>query len=293
MILLFGCKQKPAVENVKRFTSDSAKIAVDESFQPIVEQERYIFTALYDNVHPRILYAPESNVIYMLLNDSVRVAVISRNLTGEELKNLKSKNLNPMVECFAISAVSIIVNGASNDTTITVSELKKMLNGDTKTDINIVFDNPNSGLVSYLKAFSGNKEFKQKNIYALKSNKEVIKYVAAHRDAIGIVDFSWLNEPDADFAGAVDKVKIVSVCDDQSKTLSKEFFSPSQNTLALKQYPLIRNVYIVNCTSFFGLGMKFEAFLTSERGQRIILKSGLLPDSMPSRDIVIEKKIKL
>ena len=160
-----------------------------------------------------------------------------------------------------------------------------MLNGRTKLDKNIVFDNPNSGLVRYLKEFSGNKEFKQKNIYALKSNKEVIKYVSQHPNAIGIVGFSWLNDPDKDYADAVQKVKIVGVMDDVSKAASKQYFTPSQNTLALKQYPLTRNLYILNCTGQFGLGMEFVAFLISDRGQRIILKSGLLPDDIPPREI--------
>jgi phosphate transport system substrate-binding protein len=92
-----------------------------------------------------------------------------------------------------------------------------MLNGTAKTDKSIVFDNPNSSLVRYLKHLSGNKELKQKNIYALSSNKEVIKYVSEHSDAIGITGFSWLNDPDKDYAAAVDKVKIVGVKDENSK----------------------------------------------------------------------------
>ena len=67
-----------------------------------------------------------------------------------------------------------------------------MLHGDTKQDKNIVFDNPNSSLVRYLKDFAGVKDFKQKNIYSLKSDKEVIKYVSTHPNAIGITSFSWL-----------------------------------------------------------------------------------------------------
>jgi phosphate transport system substrate-binding protein len=172
-----------------------------------------------------------------------------------------------------------------------VSEIKKMLNGDTKTDKDIVFDNPNSGLVRYLKELSGNKDFKQKNIYSLKSNKEVIEYVSGHPNAIGITGFSWLNDPEKDYADAVSKVKIVSVKDDISKNSSKQYYSPSQQTLALKQYPLTRNLYILNFTGKLGLGMEFAAFIAGDRGQRIILKSGLLPDEIPGREINIVSKI--
>jgi phosphate transport system substrate-binding protein len=293
MVVLFpGCKQKPKDNRADRFTSDKTKMVVDESFQPIVDEELYIFRALYTNAHPEIVYAPENTAVTLLLEDSLRVAIISRDLNAQEYRVLKTRNLNPIVDRFAIDAVALIVNEASNDTSITVSEIKKMLNGDTKLNKNIVFDNPNSGLVRYLKEFSGNKEFKQKNIYALKSNKEVIRYVSQHPDAIGIVGFSWLNDPDKDYADAVQKVKIVGVEDDLSKTSPKEYFTPSQTTLALKQYPLTRNLYILNCTGKFGLGMEFAAFLRGDRGQRIILKSGLLPDDIPGREITIEHKIR-
>ncbi|WP_428328603.1 PstS family phosphate ABC transporter substrate-binding protein [Mucilaginibacter sp.] len=287
-----GCKQKEKKDNLDRFTNNNAQITVDESFRPIVDEELYVFKAIYNDVKPRIIYGPESTVINLLLEDTVRIAILSRDLTKPEYQELATRNLKPIVNRFAIDAVTLIVNQASNDTTITVSDIKKMLNGNTKQDKNIVFDNPNSGLVRYLKELSGNNDLKQKNIYALKSNKDVIKYVSENPNAIGITGFSWLNDPDKDYADAVAKVKIVSVKDDGAKSKSDQYYAPSQNTLALKQYPLTRNLYILNCTGNFGLGMKFAAFISSDRGQRIILKSGLLPDEIPGREINVVSKIK-
>ena len=272
--------------------NDSAKIAVDESFKPIVDEELYIFKSLYNNVHPRVQYVNENEEVNLLLEDSVGMAVISRDLTKEEYKSIADRHLIPIIDRFAIDAVTLIVNSASADTNMTVTEVKKMLNGDTKQDKNIVFDNPNSSLVRYLKDFTGKTEFKQKNIYSLKSDKEVIQYVSQHPNAIGITSFSWLNDPDKDYAADLDKVKIVSIKDENNKKYPDEYYSPSQNTLALKQYPLTRNLYILNFTGDYGLGMKFDNFLISDRGQRIILKSGLLPDDIPARHINIVKKIK-
>jgi phosphate transport system substrate-binding protein len=292
LVVAQSCQHKVKKNDLDRFTAANAKIVVDESFQPIVDEELYIFTALYHDAHPSVIYAPENTAINLLMQDSVRVAVIARDLTPDEYKVLRSRNLNPIINRFAIDAVTLIVNQASKDTTITVSEIKKMLNGDNKQGKNIVFDNPNSGLVRYLKEFSGNKDLNQKNIYALKSNKEVIKYVSEHPDAIGITGFSWLNDPDKDYAAAVEKVKIVGVKDDVTKNAANEYFTPSQNTLALKQYPLTRNLYILNFTGKMGLGMEFAGFIAGDRGQRIILKSGLLPDEIPGREIVIESKIR-
>jgi phosphate transport system substrate-binding protein len=283
-----ACRQKAKpVEQRDSVVSGTVKIAVDESLQPIVDEEAYVFEHLNPKARPDILYRPENGVLSLLLNDSVRVAFLSRDLTIDEKKILTDRTLPPVVDRFAIDAIALIVNQASNDTLITVNEIKKMLNGQARTTTNIVFDNPNSGLVRYLKQFSGNKDFKQKNIYALKTNEEVIKYVSQHPQAIGITGFGWLNDPDADYADAVKKVKIVAVKDENSKDAPGQYFKPSQNTLALKQYPLTRDLYVVNCTGKMGLGSGFTYFVLGERGQRIILESGILPDSIPEREINI------
>jgi phosphate transport system substrate-binding protein len=227
----------------------------------------------------------------LLLNDSVRVAILARELSADETKILKDRTLPPVVNRFAIDAVALIVNEASTDTLITVNEIKKMLSGSTKTTKNIVFDNANSSITRYLKEFTGNNDIKPKNIYALKTNKEVIRYVSQHPDAIGITGFCWLNDPDEDYADALKKVKIVAVKDENSKEAPKTYFKPSQTTLALKQYPLIRSLFVINSTGKMGLGTGFAYFILSDRGQRIILRSGILPAMIPEREINVKHKL--
>jgi phosphate transport system substrate-binding protein len=288
LMAITSCGQKKAEQKQRETTVEGKTvIAVDESFQPIVDEEAYVFKGLNEGAEVEIVYGTESKVLGLLLNDSVRLAILSRELSAEEKKILDSRTLPPDINRFAIDAITLIVNNASSDTLITVGELKKMLNGQAKTDVNIVFDNPNSSLVRYLKDLSGSKDLKGRNIYALKDNKEVIEYVSSHQNAIGITGFSWLNDPDEDYAKAVKKVKVMAVKDDSKKT---GYFKPSQATLGLKQYPLTRNLYIINSTGKQGLGTGFAYFMLGERGQRIILRSGLLPDSIPGRQINIKKE---
>ena len=284
---IFQSCNRPAAKQ-ESIDAGTANFAVDASCEPIVEQEAYIFESLNKKAKPNIQYRTENEVLRLLLNDTVRLAILSRDLTPSEVKVMNSRTLPPIVNRFAIDAIALIVNQASKDTLITVGDIKKMLNGQAKTDRKIVFDNPNSSLVRYLTDLSGNKEFKQKNIYALKDNKEVIKYVSKNPDAIGITGFSWLSDPDSDYADAVSKVKIVGVKDEASKTWAGDYFWPSQTTMALKQYPLTRGLYVINCTGKMGLGSGFAYFVMSDRGQRIILRSGLLPDSIPPREINIK-----
>jgi phosphate transport system substrate-binding protein len=287
---LTACKQKPKpVAANDHWQSGTAKFAADESFRPVIEQEDYIFTSLHASAKPVISYKNEDDAVRLLLADSVRMVMLSRELDSAEVGELKTRQLIPYTFRFAVDAATVIVNQVSNDTLLTVGEIKKMLTGDAKTAKNIVFDSPGSSLLRYFQQLAGVTQFKPKNIFALKNNKEVIRYVSTHPDAIGITSLSWLEDPDADYADAVKNVKIVAVGDESSKKYAGQYFKPSQSTLYLKQYPLSRDLFIINCTGKMGLGTGFSTFITGDKGQRIVQQSGILPNTMPEREINIKR----
>jgi phosphate transport system substrate-binding protein len=291
LAVFITCRQhaKNFKKNDDTATSGTIQVLADESFKPILDEEAYIFKALYPETKVNFVYKPEKDAVKLYLNDSIRTIILARELTPEEQQTMTQRNLQPEKSRFAIDAIALIVNQQSADTTISVSQIKAALNGKAMTDKDIVFDNPNSSLVRYLKDLSGNSQLNQKHIYALKSNKEVITYVSQHPNAIGIVGFSWLDDPDPDYADAVAKVKIIGVKDENNSKAPNVYFKPSQESLALKQYPLRRGLYTLNSTGRAGLASAFQVFLRGERGQRIILKSGLLPDSIPPRELNITK----
>jgi phosphate transport system substrate-binding protein len=289
---LEACNRKQQGKNyTDTYNSGTLQFVSDESFSPIVDQEVYVFKNDNPSANPQVIYRSEANAVNMLLADSVRFAFLSRELTPAEMSDLAQHNLPATVNKFAVDAVAVIVNKTSADTGITVGEIKEMLRGHTKTGKSVVFDNPGSSLVRYLKELAGVTTFPQKNVYALKTNKDVIKYVSQHPEAIGITGFSWLQDPDKDYADAAAKVKTLAVRDENSKTAPGQYFMPSQTTLALKQYPLQRSLYMVNCTGRKGLGTGLELFIAGDKGQRIILRSGLLPIQIPERNITIHHKL--
>jgi phosphate transport system substrate-binding protein len=50
-----------------------------------------------------------------------------------------------------------------------------------------------------------------------------------------------------------------------------------------KEYPLIRDIWMINKGRKSGLNTGFVLFMTSEIGQTIIQKSGLVPANSPVR----------
>ncbi len=272
-----------------QFTSGNYEFVFDESLSPILDQELYVFKSIYPDAKPDVLYRPENKILDLILNNKARFAVMGRTLNPDEVKLLTNRNLPPQINKVADDAITLIVSRTAPDSVMLLSEVKNLFSKNTKSDKSLVFDSPNSSIINYLKKLSGVNQSEQKNVYALKSSKEVIKYVAEHQNAIGFISYSWLTEPDADYAAAVQKINVVGIKDENAK--SGVYFKPSQSTLALKQYPLSRTIYVVDCTGKVGLGTGFASFLQSERGQKIVLRSGLLPDSLPTRDINIKKEL--
>src|ERR1700744_3706091 len=86
LALFQSCKQKPKVKLPDdKWHSGVAKFAADESFGPIVEQEAYIFSALNKEAKPIITYKSENDAVQLLLDDSVRMVMLSRDLDSNEV----------------------------------------------------------------------------------------------------------------------------------------------------------------------------------------------------------------
>ena len=281
VLFVFACQDK----NKETIIKGKASLFVDESIFPIVEDQQAVFETEYD-AKLKLITKSENEIINSLMNDTVKIAVLPRKLSNNELKAFVAKKINPKMTHFATDAVVFIRNKKSNDTLIALDDVINFMKGNSVNGIKgLVFDNPNSSSVRFISELSGIKVTPQKNIYSFNTNNEVIKYVAENDGMIGVVGINWLTQAPLDMQKNVDAVSVLSV-----KDINKQdYIYPSQDNLAQGKYPLARDLFIINCQGYSGLGMGFASFLGGERGQRIVLKSGLLPVRMPSRKIVIRK----
>jgi phosphate transport system substrate-binding protein len=182
----------------------------------------------------------------------------------------------------------LISNVASNDTLVALSDVLDFMKGKGQGKIKgLVFDNPNSSTVRYMDSLAGLPSIPQKGVFSFGTNNEVIKFVSENAGMIGIVGINWLSQPSPKMQKYVDKVNVVSV-----KGLKEtNYYTPTQNNIAEGKYALARDLYIVNCQGYSGLGMGFASFVAGDIGQRIILKSGLLPVKVPPRKLNVRKEI--
>lgn len=287
LLFVFSC-QKNTADTKDSILEGKATIYVDESIFPIVEDEEIVFETVYKaklNLVPK----SENEIINAIFNDTAKIAILTRNLTQKELSVYKSKKgFQPKITPFAKDAVAFIKNKTTNDSLVALQDIIDFVKGKPVPSIKgLVFDNANSGTARYLSEICGVNVALQKNIYSLKTNEEVIKYVASNNGMIGVIGMNWIFQPPMELESAIDNINVLGV-----KGLNKPgYFFPTQDNLAAGNYPLARSLHIINCQGYSGLGMGFASFIGGERGQRIILKSGLVPQKTPSRNIVIRNTI--
>lgn len=271
-------------EQGESYTFGQVKIVADESLFPVVDDEHQVFQSRYKRAKIEMVYKPLQEALSLFLRDSIDIAILPRDLKDDERAFFSKKNVKIRTTKFAIDGIAIVTSKENIAENITVKELKAYLSGEAADAPVIVFDNTKSSTVEYLIKNLDVKELKAPNLFALKTSEEVIRYVKNNPKAYGIISVSWMKRPTKEIAEDVNKIKALSVGIDRHK-----FFPPTQSSLKTGDYPLTRDLYIIDCQGRAGLGTGFSAFLASDIGQRIILKSGLAPDSLPSRQIIIRK----
>lgn len=276
-------------------TSGTIKISVDESFAPIVDAQIQTFQGLYKYAKINAVYKPEVQVVHDLLNDTIRFAIMARQLNDQEKAEFEKFKITPRVNKIAIDGIALILNKENTDTTLTLQQVKSIFTGATTNwrqldpsaqdgKITIVFDNSNSSTARFILDSINQKKPLPPNTYASTSNSKLVDYVAQNRNAIGVIGVNWISDrQDSAAISFLNRVNVVGISRKENPTSEDDFVQPYQGYLAQGTYPLRREVFIVSKEARAGLGTGFASFITGDKGQRIILKSGLVPASMPVR----------
>lgn len=292
--IFLGCGPAPKGTPEDSPTEGFANISVEASLQPLFESQVFIYESSYDKTKFNVSYTSEETVLKNMLNDSsCQVGVICRDLTDEEKKYFEKKGYPATTIKIADDAVAMVINRANTDSLFTVDQIKAILSGkdslwsqrrDTSRlgRIEVVFDargSANARLLS--EQLLDGKPFPA-NCFAVKTNPDVIDYVNKHPNAIGFLGVNWLSDKDDSLCRAYrEKVRVAYV----QGVDSIGPVPPWQTYIGDKSYPFRREVWMVRTGQRVSLGTGFVSFVCAERGQLIILKSGLVPSRQPERRI--------
>ncbi len=297
---MFSCSQNKDKNGKELSTTTSGEVSIvaDETLMPIVDSEIQVFETIYPKANILVKYLPEAEAIAYFLNDSAQLIILPRELNDEEKKHFTDQKLaQPRASKIATDAVALIINKSNTDTTLEISQVRDLIRGKLSkwnqldansklADIKIVFDNSNSSTVKYMADLVGQDKV---NGYALKNNKEVINYVGKNETALGVIGLNWISDlDDSSTQYFKQNINVIGIKEDAMDEGSDYYYQPYQAYLATKQYALIRSVYTISREPRAGLATGFASFVSGDKGQKIILKAGLLPANAPVRIISTE-----
>ncbi|MEM7035749.1 MAG: substrate-binding domain-containing protein [Bacteroidota bacterium] len=286
-------------------TSGVMQVGFDESLRPIMRQIIKSFELNYPKAKIIPVYKPEGELIMDLGNDSLRLIFIGRELSEAEEKPIRAAKIEPRTSLIGKDAIAVIVNPKNPLQNLSEEQLGKIMRGDIRTwkgvdekgtdeEINVVFDDPQSGLVRALqKRYLEEGDSLSPNAFSAGSHDAVIDYVEQAPNAIGFLGVAWVSDRDhpkvREYLGRISLARMLTP---DTSDLPGVYVQPYQNEIILDRYPLTRRIYACSREHYTGLGTGFVAFAAGELGQRILLKAGLVPEYMPPRFIILPEEDK-
>jgi phosphate transport system substrate-binding protein len=285
IMITLGCtgadkkNKTPVVDDT--MTSGVIHISVDESFRPVIDSQIKVFLTLYPDANIIAHYKPEAECIKDLLVDSIRMVIVTRGLSEEEVNFFKDTlEYAPLYGIIASDAIAVIVNNQAKDSLFSVSDIRGMLNGTSGYKYKLVMDgNKATSTVRFMIDSVLKGQPFAANVQAAATSEGVIDYVAKNPGAIGFVGVSWIGNPeDSSQLSFLNKVRIANL---QCRACESEaYVKPYQANIVMKRYPMVRGLFYILKENYAGLGKGFSSFLINQKGQLIFKRAYLAPARM-------------
>ena len=293
-------------------TTGDVAISVDETFAPILQAQVDTFSKLYPSAHVKASFQAEEKVMLDLVNGTVKLAIVTRDLNAEEKESFAKQKIVTRTTHIGIDGLAIVLHKSNPDSLLTVAQLADIYTGKTSNwsqisgkkglaAINVVFDANRSSTARFVRDSVTRGAALTKRVFAATSNPALLDYVATHPNAIGVVGVNWISDRDDPAAVTFfNKVRVASITA-RPNPKPNDYIQPYQVYLAektpaqlaeypdLQNYPLRRNLYVISREARAGLGTGFASFVAGKNGQLIFQKSGLMPAQMQARIVTTPK----
>jgi len=279
LLLSVSCKKtgRPNDGWTDTISSGLIRVSGDESFRNLLDQAIAAFEIRYDSAFIIPIYTNETEAIRLLLDDSVRFAMTTREFNVQEAQAFKEKNRIVRSSVIAFDGVALITNLSNPDSIIGLPTLKKILTGEITTwsqinpkskldTIRVLFGGNQSGVLRYAVDSIARGGRLSPNLYDANNSAGVVQKVMEMPNAIGMIGF--LKVPQ-------DSVRMMRVSKEETATLANSYL-PFAGDIVTENYPLWRPVYILISDPRSGLSTAFGVFMANQIGQKVIQSAGLL-----------------
>ncbi|WP_345991742.1 substrate-binding domain-containing protein [Chryseobacterium sp. Chry.R1] len=273
-IIAVSCKKE---DKSPSYYKGDLTILTDESFKSVTEALADGYMINYPEAHLKVVTRKEDLGFLDLLKGKARVAVMSRDLSPEELKAFKEQVGSKFLPArFAADAVVFIVPKNSTRSSISMDEIQNGLLSDKKE---FIFDGTNSSNLNYV-AQKLKKQPKDLQFSVIPGSENIIEQLNKYPDKIGVIGLNTFSRPyDKTSEKLRDMVKILPV-ENKGK-----LYTPDSAGLREMKYPFTRVLYFLTNEGNFNIANGFIRYSCTQLGQMIVQKEGLQPYNIYKREV--------
>ena len=283
ILLLFCSACQPVTDQQKvQVTSDTMHIWTDSSLRALVNEEIKSFQGLEKPPHIQLHVANEADIVQSILKDQIDVAVLQRALNQSEVKYIQSKeDFKVKHHAFAKQAFVVLASNNFTSSYISVDDLRASMQNNQP--YHVLLEDAKSASVQFVLNYFQWQKMPQ-YVFAEKGFNAMCQYLTQHKDAVGLIPYSYISDVYTSDSQTVFKgLKVLSIATSDSTAIAA-----SQSSIATGDYPLVNSVVFINANMKQKSGINFVNYLFKPSAQRLILKFGLVPVIFPGREILIK-----
>ena len=271
LLLLTSCgDDKDPNAPTDTLSSGTIQISVDETYKPVIEEQKKVFDSSYPNAKIQVNYTNERQCFEDLMNKKSRLILVTREVLPAEKQQFLDLKIVTHSLSLARDGIAVVLNKEAPEDLFAMPQLRGILSGENKNNYTVVVDDAASSTVHYLIDTVLAGKPLGPNVFSAKSADSVIAYVKKNPKAIGFVGLPYVIETDDSLRS---DIKIASLKNEKTG----DFLKPYSAYVALQTYPLTRTLYFISRETSPGLGTGFANFLSRERGQLLFHHFGMFP----------------
>ena len=282
IFFLLNCTKQPDEETAR---SGQMTLSVDRQLVDIARIQTDMFSRYYPEAHIKCMPVSSTNSLKLLLEHSVRAALIEGQPDSAEDSLFAKQKLSLRREPIARDAIVCIVNSRNSAKTISLEELDSLFFARKKKGMTPIIED-DYRLHSLFAASIGKKRTNL-SAWRCSSNTELIMRVSVDSNAVGLLFSSsldrGLNDIEPNSAKKPHNTRVLPL---SRKSGRAPAYLPTQQHIFEGNYPLVTTLYYVYYPGD-ALAAGFGAWLGRE-GQKAFERSSFAPCKLVERTIILK-----
>jgi len=273
-VIIVSCKKE---DKSPSYHKGDLTILTDESFKSVTEALADGYMINYPETKIKVVTRKEDLGFLDLLKGKARIAVMSKELSPEEIKAFEEQvDMKILPAKFAADAVVFVVPKSSTKTNISMDEIKSGLQSDNK---DFIFDGTNSSNLNFV-AQKLKKQPKDLKFSVIPGSQNIIEELNKYPNKIGVIGLNTFSRPyDKTSEKLRELVKVLPVEN------NGQLHSADSDGLREMKYPFTRVLYFLTNEGNFNIANGFIRYSCTQLGQMIVEKEGLQPYNIYKREV--------